>query len=535
MNKSIYIILFAVTALSSCTDFITHDARGVQDLDNYFYTDEECRNFINGLYVCTFQMGDWYLLNSGRLVNEMATDDAWMGNTQQDQSGSLPCAHYTITPENMGYLSNIYTNRYVAITNCNIAIKRIADAPIPETNMNRYMGEALFLRAYNYFELVNNFGGVPLVTELLSTDKMNKERATKEQVYEQIEKDLTMAISYLQNTTDGSAGMVSVWACKAMMARTALFQEKWEMAKNYATDVIENGGFILEPDFLDIWSFDNRNGVESIFEVQTNSASDKTIGNYLCQYTAARGEKAEDFPSGDPKDVFAGWGWCTPTSDLENCYLSENDEIRRRSTITLWGEPAYGDETLNPTHKFDLEMNKSGRIIRKFYVPVEVRRQLTNAWNAPLNVPILRLAEMYLTRAEARYHMNDPDALDDIDIVRHRVGLPKKKGTVTGTDELYAIWKERRMELAFEGLRLYDIRREIDPATNYPVICSIMGPEGSFVKYNTTLSTDMYETTNTKELQDKGVNFDPEKHLLWPLPQSEIDRGKGMIVQNPNY
>ena len=91
------------------------------------------------------------------------------------------------------------------------------------------------------------------------------------------------------------------------------------------------------------------------------------------------------------------------------------------------------------------------------------------------------------------------------------------------------------MELAFEGLRLYDIRREIDPATNYPVICSIMGPEGSFVKYNTTLSTDMYETTNTKELQDKGVNFDPEKHLLWPLPQSEIDRGKGMIVQNPNY
>ena len=125
--------------------------------------------------------------------------------------------------------------------------------------------------------------------------------------------------------------------------------------------------------------------------------------------------------------------------------------------------------------------------------------------------------------------------MDDVDIVRSRVDLPGKKGTVSGTDFLYAIWKERRMELAFEGLRLYDIRRQIDPATNQPVIAGLFGPNGSFVHYNTDESTDEYETSNLKELQDKGINFDINKHLLWPIPQSEIDRSFGQITQNPNY
>jgi len=91
------------------------------------------------------------------------------------------------------------------------------------------------------------------------------------------------------------------------------------------------------------------------------------------------------------------------------------------------------------------------------------------------------------------------------------------------------------MELAFEGLRLFDIRRQIDPNTNKPVIASLMGPTGSFVLYNTTTSTDVYEKANLLELQDKGVNFDINKNLLWPIPQYEIDRSAGLIKQNPNY
>lgn len=125
--------------------------------------------------------------------------------------------------------------------------------------------------------------------------------------------------------------------------------------------------------------------------------------------------------------------------------------------------------------------------------------------------------------------------MDDVDFIRARVKLEPKKGKVFGTQILYAIWKERRMELAFEGLRLFDIRRQIDPATNQPVIAGLFGPNGSFVHYNTEISTDKFETTNLKELQNKGINFDVNKHMVWPIPQSEIDRSFGVVIQNPNY
>ncbi len=86
-----------------------------------------------------------------------------------------------------------------------------------------------------------------------------------------------------------------------------------------------------------------------------------------------------------------------------------------------------------------------------------------------------------------------------------------------------------------EGLRLFDIRRQIDPVTNQPVIAGLFGPNGSFVRYNMYESTDQYETSNLKELQNKGINFDINKHLVWPIPQSEIDRSFGTVTQNPNY
>lgn len=535
--KKLLLSIIMSTVFLSCTDFIEHEGRGTQNLDTYFQTDEECQTYVNGLYATAFYIYDWWQLTAGRIANEAATDDAWMGNTGQDASDMIPAAQYVIAPNRMGYISDIYRYRYENISNCNLAIEHITDAPIKFESKSQYLGEALFLRAYDYFELVNNFGGVPLVLKSLSSSGMNMKNSSKEEIYAQIVEDLLSAISLLRPTSGPSNGKASQWSCKALLARVYLFQGKWQEAYDCADDVISNGGFSLEEKFLDIWNVDHPNSKETIFEVQTSSVSDKNLGNMMCVFTGARGELKDNFPSGSDKDVMPGWGWGVPTSDLENCYLSENDEIRRRSTITINGEAAYGDEKLNPTHKFDLAHNKSGRIIRKYYVPVATRRTLINKQtNVPLNVPVLRLAEMYLTRAEASWYLkNINGAMDDVDFVRARVGLDPKKGLVVGNEALRAIWKERRMELAFEGLRLYDIRRQIDPDTRKPVICSLMGADGSFVKYNTVTSTDKYETTNKKELQDKGVNFDVNKHLVWPIPQSEIDRSNGTITQNPNY
>lgn len=538
MKKIIVAIIAVSLGLFSCEDFIEHDERGTQNLDNYFVTDAECQEFVNDLYKRAFLHYDWYQLIAARLANETATDDAWMGNTGQTAADFEPAAQYLITPNRMGYLTSLFKTRYENIMSCNIAINSIPTSPISEGQKEQYVGEALFLRAYNYLELVLNFGDVPLILNVLSSNEMDKERDSKEVIYRQIESDLKTALHKVKTSYgDSDKGRASKWACTALLARVSLYQSKWEDAYHYADTTIVNSGHRLEPEYINIWSVNNPNGVESIIESQTSSESDKQLGNQLCTFTGARGEKKENFPSNSTDDVMDGWGWCTPTSDLENCYLSEGDDIRRRSTITRYGEAAYGDEELNPTHIFDLTQNKSGRIIRKYYLPVATRRILVNKqMNAPLNTPIIRLAEMYLTRAEAAYYLNKPaEAMDDVDLIRARVKLAPKKGTLSGTDVLYAIWKERRMELAFEGLRLFDIRRQIDPKTNQPVINGLMGPEGSFVLYNTQQSTDEYETSNKKELQDKGTNFDPKKHLVWPIPQSEIDRSSGKITQNPNY
>ena len=528
----IAIVTFSLLAVS-CSDFIEKEERGTQTLENYFQTAQECENYVNELTRRLLIPNDWYALVAPRVTNEMATDDAWMGNTGQDNSAHRPCSQYVITPDNMGDMNSIYTAHYYTIQSTNIGLEKMAASPISETQRNQYMGESLFVRAYCYYELVNLFGGVPLYTKSLGTADLKLQRSSAAAVYAQIEADLKESAAKLENIPVNREGRVNKWAAYALLARVSLFQEKWAEAKQYSNKVISEGPYALESDFLNIWNVNNHNGVESILEAQSSSVQDKSLGSMLPTLSGARGEDKKNFPSNDAQDVLDGWGWCMPTSDLENAYLSENDVIRRRSTITKWGEAAYGDEVLNPTHKFSLNDNKSGRICRKYYIPVATRRALDKKdGHLPLNIPLIRLAEMYLTRAEANYHTGG-DALADINILRARVKLDPKTG-LAGPTLLKQIYKERRLELAFEGLRLYDIRREKDPSTGRPVIEGLMGPNGTFVKYNLN-SADPYETTNLRESQDKGINFNPAKNLLWPIPQLEIDLSGGLITQNPGY
>jgi hypothetical protein len=527
-----------LVAAPSCETYIDNPQRGTQTLDTYFQTSDECRNFVNGLYKRLLIHDDWWQLQSSRLANEMATDDAWMGNTEQSSADYSWAAFYNITPTSMGVVGNVYPKRFENISNCNYAITKIAESPLPAAEAADLVAEAKFCRAYNYLELVCNFGGVPLVLEPTSTGEMTLERASKDGVYAQIFSDLKEAAAALDYQT-AAQGKATKGACHALLARAYLFSGDFQNAYTYADSVIGSSTYQLTPNFLDIWSAyaDKHNGVESIFELQSSDASEYELGCQLSTLAGGRGEKASGFPSEDAADVMDGWDWCVPTSDLENAYLSEGDSVRRKSTIAKLGEPVYGDEVNNPNYYFNPLANKSQRVIRKFYIPVEIRRTLIDKrWNAPLNVPLLRLAEMYLTRAEAGWQIGKPDGeiLADVNIVRDRAKLNDKQG-LTKSALLYAIWKERRLELAFEGLRLYDIRRQVDPVTQKTVIEGLLGPNGSFVRYNTVESADAAETGNLVERQDKGALFAPAKHLLWPIPQSEVDRSMGTVKQNPNY
>src|SRR5690606_26098511 len=140
----------------------------------------------------------WSLV-APRMTNEMATDDAWMGNTGQDNSSHRPASQYLITPDNMGNLNGMYTAHYYTIQSCNIGLAKMELAPINDAQKNQYIGESLFVRAYCYYELVNNYGGVPLYTTVLGTSDLKLGRSSVAEVYAQVEADLKESAAKLEN------------------------------------------------------------------------------------------------------------------------------------------------------------------------------------------------------------------------------------------------------------------------------------------------------------------------------------------------
>ena len=150
-----------------------------------------------------------------------------------------------------------------------------------------------------------------------------------------------------------------------------------------------------------------------------------------------------------------------------------------------------------------------------------------------LNHRLLRYADVLLMYAEAANEEgNDSEARKALKRVRDRVSLPEV--TASGKTLRDAIRLERRLELALEFQRLYDIRRWTDD-NGKKAICNIMGENGTFVRYNMVESTDEYEITNQKENSNKGITFQENRDLLFPIPNTEVLLSGGSIAQNPNF
>ncbi len=525
MKKTIgYITVSLLITLTACVDnFLNEPIRGQQTLDDYFQTEESSIGFLNGAYDMV-DGSTWWEIRMSRNIKGMMTDDMWSGNTSQPRPDMTGIAHFNI-PAGSYYINRLWEHCYLGITRCNIITDKVPGLTFDEELKKRIIGEAKFIRAFFYFELLNTFGGVPIVktyTELLQPDILAYTRSTEKEVYALVEQDLKDAIEVLplrSQYAPSDLGRATKGAAQSYLAKVYLFQEKWTDAEKTAELVIASGEYALEADFANIWSVNNHFGVESIFEVDhINDAIFTDLGGSFSIMQGSRADK--------------GWGWGTPTSDLENVFLSENDSIRLRSTIIKHGEAVFGDPDVL---SFDAKpgQNKSGRINRKFYVPIAQRPEQYVNGRIPLSFIFMRYADLLLIHAEAAYFNNNPSAaLSSLKEVRDRVGLETDM-QLTGNSLRDAIWKERRMELALELHRFADIRRQkID---GVPRIAKIMGVNGTFVNYNLNESTDKFETNNTNENSDKGIMFDIEKHLLWPVPPTEIQLSEGRITQNPNY
>ena len=469
-KKIIYITL-ALGVLVGCDDFLDVDSREKITEEDSGQVLEPV-NYVNGIYG---MMTEWDYAFSYLGITEIISDNADKGSSPSDPGGDKELLDGLTFTSSVGSVEAMWTNWYKAIGRSTYSINYTENYGLTDqAYKNRLIGEAKFLRAYHYFFLVRAFGDVPLQ----HIDLVN--RAPKAQVYDYIEQDLLDAIQALPEKSDYASadlGRATKGAAKALLAKVYLYQKDWQNAYDYASQVIGSGQYGMEPDYAQIWRASKENGIESIFEVQARGES---VAHGVQQYSETQGARG---PSG------WGWGFNTPSQNLLDAYNAEGDAIRRDATIIFAGETLWDGRVVSASVE-------NPRYNEKAYSSANA-----GAGDGDKNIRVLRLAEIYLIQAEAANELgNSSGALTALKVVRDRVNLPAIT-TTSPTELRNLIWKERRLELAFEHDRWFDLVR----------------------------------TGQAQQaMQANGKTFVVGKHELFPIPNLQINQTPAM-TQNPGY
>lgn len=515
---------FTVLAAGSCSkSFLDKELIGINPQTGSLDNEENARATMNACYAY-IDGGDWNQVWFPRLQMESSTDNGWAANDYQDRPIEVGVSDFTGVNPFVSYIENFYKNMHEGIRNCNYMIKGMQEVTaLPQALRDRYTAEAKFLRAYFYFELVKAFGADVINNNFDPTDATTfQPRSSVADIYKQVIQDLQEAAAALPERDQYASvdvGRATKGAALGLLAKAYLFSGDYPNAETTAQQVITSNKYSLETRFSRIFEPENVNGVESMFEVNYVNAAPLSRGPIPGVLTGAA-------------SVDGGWGWFGLTSDLENAYIAEGDDIRRTATILKAGEQVDNETPARifPKHLINGKpAHTSFRYYRKFYIPLAKR--VGDPW--PYNHIIMRYAELLLIHAEAAAFNNKPDvALLSLNEVRERAELDAK-ASLTGDVLKEAIWHERRLELAGEGtFRWDDIRRATIGGKK--LIARLMGPEGSFVKYNTTVNTDPVETAGHREPLNKGFYFKEGVHELWPIPAAAMNSNPA-LEQNPGY
>ncbi|MCK0145329.1 RagB/SusD family nutrient uptake outer membrane protein [Arenibacter sp. F26102] len=486
-----YIAVIAVLFLMSCSeDFLDKQPLDTINTENYPKTAEELVTVVNGAY----QPLQWPKLYNLR----MWTSDIMAGNSIVGAGGGTDgietqdMSNFIVQPDNAGVL-DLWRGPWPGILMANIVLKTAPTLDIDDQIKNRSMGEAYFLRAHYYFILVRYFGDVPLITTPLSSDDdLFPSRNPKGEVYNLIIDDLTKAAQLLPAKASYSQqdlGRASKGAAFGMLAKVHLTLGNYQETINLTTQV-EDLGYVLNSDYYDNFNILNENSPETIFAVQY--ASD---GGYSFWDNENQSSWASPFmgPRG-ANFVGGGYGWNQPTQEFIDQY--EADDERKLVTVLYEGCPQFDG------HDYKSAYSYTGYNVRKFLVPISV---ISSYDNSPMNFPVLRYSDVLLMKAEALNELGQLEIAEKyLNMVRGRAGLDDIQTGLSQSEFRKKVLEERRLELAFEGQRWFDLIR-VD---------------------NGQYGLDF--------LHSMGKNNATQKHLLFPVPQIEIDRNPN-LSQNPGY
>ncbi|HMO40283.1 MAG TPA: RagB/SusD family nutrient uptake outer membrane protein [Saprospiraceae bacterium] len=489
MKHRFFRMFFALSLLwgaAACTDFLEKEPLGLITEDAYFKTPEHAVEAVNAVYNMLRRWEVHVFSYIG--MTDIISDDADKGSTPTDASFLLELENFSFNATNIAPLG-VWQGYYRGIHRANVAIERIPQIEMNAALRDRLVGEAKFLRGYFYFNLVRWFGDVPLITRPLPPDEFKQPRAPKEQVYAQIIKDLEEAAAVLPATHSAAdRGRVTRGSANGMLAKVYLTLGDFQRTEQYALTVINSGTYALFPNYERLFQKEGEMSSESVFEVVTTADQQGLGGSQFNEVQGVRG-----VPN-------LGWGFNRPSDDLIRAY--EPGDPRREATILYVGEVLPDGTAIVEDNPETI----NERYNQKAWVP---RRPDGRNGAGGGNIRILRYADVLLMAAEAlNENGKTQEALTYLNQVRTRARgtrpatvLPNV--TVTDRAQLrQRIWQERRVELAMEQQRWFDLLRQ--------------GRAGAVMKA-------------------LGKNFQEGKHELFPIPQNEVDLSGGLITQNPNY
>ena len=454
--KKINIILLTVLGIftlgtTSCRKEFLETKPPTLVMEDFFTNEDNARLAVNGCYdvmgwdgnhnTIPFFFGD-IIGRDGWKGGDVGSDQDWMDNL----------INFTYTPDN--YMLNVaWKNYYIGINRCNTAIENISAMSsdiISDDARKQLIAEARFVRGYFYFELEKTWGKVPLVDHVLSPSEYQQPLVDEGEILNFIEEDFKAAAEDLPERSQQDPediGRATAGAAKAFLAKAYIFHKKWQEAADVTDEIINSGEYDLMPDYEDVFKLENENNEEIVFSIQFKETGngdygDDNEGTMLCVYMETRNH---------PFAGIGGWGFNCPTQDLVDEY-EPADSIRREATIirngeTLW-EGTPDESTFNTTFPTNIDHYSN----QKYVLPAS--QQPADFSDASKNWIVIRYAEVLLWNAEAKFHLGG-DWQTPLQKVRSRVGLGPSP--YNGLD---AIYHERRVELAMEGHRFWDIVRQ---------------------------------------------------------------------------
>ncbi len=443
MKAKIIITCLIVLAMTGCKKFLDIVPETALSSAIFFTKEADFRQAVNGAYVPLRAISN----DRAWLLGEMHSDNTYyyrnilFGATEQQEN----IADFSIPTFN-GITTNVhvliqYRLDYQIIARTNQILASIDAVDFPASSKNNLKGQALFLRAYAYFELVRYFGKVPLHLEPV-TNRAGAALplAATEQIFAQIIKDADEATKLLLPKATQELGRATSGAAKILLANVYIVQKKWAEAETLLKDVVNNGGYSLMPDYNDAFSTTagNKNNQESVFEVQFREGAEGYNGSIIYNFLPRPITAAELQPitgTSNPQPL-SGEGNNGPTPDIIAAY--EAGDKRKDLSIdyvTLSGS---------------LRTNKVFPYIKKFAKRHALHGNTGNNW------PVYRYAEVLLFLAEALNEQGKAaEATTYLNMVRTRAGLAAN----ASGDLRDAIYRERRVELAFENKRWFDLVR----------------------------------------------------------------------------